>query len=97
MTSKNKSITIEIDADIEHRLSEAAEQKGVTIEQFCWDAVKKELGGEAPFKKFSAEGMIAAGEAVFRGRLSVTDSADLIREAREERHGDMEGNGSCRR
>lgn len=34
----------------------------------------------------------ALREKLFQGRVSSTDSADLIREAREERHRDMESN-----
>ena len=41
-------------------------------------------------QKFSAEGMIAAGEAIFQGKHSEVDSPDLIREARGKRQSDME-------
>ena len=40
------------------------------------------------------ERIAALREKLFQGRVSSTDSADLIREAREERHQDMEGNDS---
>ena len=40
------------------------------------------------------ERLDALREKIFQGRVSSTDSADLIREAREERHWDMEGHGN---
>ena len=86
MTSETKSISISLDAETEQLLKETAARKGISAAQYCADAVFNELNREIPDQKFSAKGMIAAGEAVFRGKLSVTDSADLIREAREERH-----------
>jgi hypothetical protein len=40
------------------------------------------------------ERLDALREKIFQGRVSSTDSADLIREGREERHWDMEGHGN---
>ena len=40
------------------------------------------------------ERLFAECDEITQGRVSSTDSADLIREAREERHRDMEGHGS---
>ena len=80
------SIRIPFDKETEKLLKFAAARKGVSIEQYCTDAVHNELSHEEPVHKFSAKGMIAAGEAIFRGKLSETDSAEFIREAREERH-----------
>ena len=40
------------------------------------------------------EKLFAECDEITQGRVSSTDSADLIREAREERHRDMEGHGS---
>ena len=94
MTSKHKIIKIALDRETELKLKDAAARRGVSAEQFCSEAVSKELDSETPAQKFSAKGLIAAGEAVFRGRLSLTDSAELIRDAREERHRDSEGDGS---
>ena len=90
MSIENKSVNITLDAETNERLHEAATRKGVTVEQYCSDAIFKELDSEGTKQKFSAESMIAAGEMIFEGRVSVTDSAELIREAREERHRDVE-------
>ena len=86
MYDEKRTISIVIDTATEQLLQEVAARKGVSVEQFCNSAVHNELDKEATVQKFSAKGMIAAGEAIFRGRISATDSADLIREAREERH-----------
>ena len=94
MSEEQKSIKIALDEETELRLKTAATSRGVTVEQYCSEAIFKELNSEALNRKFSAKGMIAAGEVIFRGRLSVTDSAELIREAREERHPDSEDAGS---
>ena len=89
MTNEGKrTIALHVDAETGLRLESAANKRGISVEQYCSDAIFRELNGESPPQKFSAKGMIAAGEAVFRGRLSVTDSAVLMREAREERHRD---------
>lgn len=40
------------------------------------------------------EKLFAECDEITQGRVSSTDSADLIRESREERHRDMEGHGS---
>jgi predicted DNA-binding protein len=90
MTDEKKSIKLALDEKTEQRLKAAATRKGVTVEQYCSEAIFKELNSEALNRKFSAKGMIAAGEMIFRGRLSVTDSAELIREAREERQREIE-------
>ncbi len=94
MSSEKKSVHIVVDAEINQRLQEAATKKGVSVEQYCSDAICKELDSEVSDRKVSLKGMIATGETIFRGRLSVTDSADLIREAREERHRDSKDAGS---
>ena len=95
MSEEQKSIKIALDEETDRRLKTVANSKGITVEQYCSEAISKELSSDTLRRKFSAEGMIAAGEVIFRGRLSVTDSAELIREAREERHRDSEDDGSC--
>ena len=114
---KKRAITIIVDAQTERLLESAALNKGVSVTQFCSDAVVKELNVETSYPKFSVEEIIetsdqtmpgrrsfidpvdldqlfAECDAITQGRISATDSADLIREAREERHLDMERNGS---
>ena len=87
MTDEEKrTITVDVDAETERRLKLAAGNKGVSVEQYCSGAIFKELNGEMPTPKFSVEGLVALSDEVLQGRRSYTDSSDLIREAREERH-----------
>ncbi len=86
MAEETTNVRILIDTNTVKLLKLAAGRKGVSVEQYCSDAVHSQLSQEEPVRKFSAKGMIEAGEAIFQGKLSVTDSAELIREAREERH-----------
>lgn len=155
MTSKNKRISIALDAETEQLLKGAAALSGMSPEQFCLAAAKAKadlivlLYGE----KFTAsaegsvrdkdrwlpilelrelandpddparerrvvwevngEGMVRWGvknareeslkaldriaalrEKLFKGRVSSTDSVDLIREAREEHHRGVEALGA---
>ena len=86
MSDENISITIALDTGTELKLRTAASRRGVSVEEYCAEAINRELGAEKLTPNFSAKGMITSGKAILKGRLSVTDSADLIREAREERH-----------
>ena len=86
MSDEDKSITIVLDTGTELKLRTAAIRRGVSVEDYCAEAINRELGAEKSAPAFSAKGMIASGKAILKGRLSVTDSADLIRDAREERH-----------
>ena len=86
MTSRDKSIFIAVDAETEKRLKAASARRGKSVEQFCTEAIFKELYGEVSALKFSVEELIALSDEILQGRVSSTDSAELIREAREERH-----------
>ncbi len=93
MSDESKRVSIVLDSETEQKLKTTAARKGVSVEQYCCEAIGKELNSEAPPRKFSAKGMIALSNEILQGRKSATDSADLIREAREERHQDMGGHG----
>ena len=86
MTSEDKRIIIAIDSQTGKRLEEASSQNGKSVEQYCTEAIFKELNSEVSAPKLSLEEFIALGNEILKGRRSFTDSADLIREAREERH-----------
>jgi len=153
MSGGKKSVSIDLDSETELSLMHASELSGMSMEQFCLEAVKAKAdltvllsGSESTvdkegnarakdqwlpiFEKWepandsddptrmmrfvwevNGEGMVRWGvkntkeeslkaldriaalrEKLFQGRVSSTDSSDLIREAREERHRDMEAN-----
>ena len=155
VSDEKKSISIDLDAETEQLVHDAAALSGMSLQQFCLAAARAKAdlaillsGKECPtegesttkakdrwlpiFEKsepandpddptrkikfvweVNGEGMVRWGvkntreeslkaleriailrEELFQGRVSSTDSADLIREAREERHRDMEGNDS---
>ena len=86
MSDENKSITIAFDAQTEIRLEAASARKGKSVEEYCTEAIFKELNNEGAAPQFSFEELFAVSDEILRGRKSSTDSAELIREAREERH-----------
>ena len=106
MSDGKKSIRIDFDAKTERELRTAATRRGIAVEQFCIDAVFKELKSDSAnhviplrgtFKdgaailrgsisiKESADALFALRDEISRGKTTSTDSADLIREARERR------------
>ena len=65
---------------------------GVSLGQYCRAAIDKELAeddvdetGESRKPHFDIEGLIALQKKTFGDRVLPTDSAEMIREAREER------------
>ena len=86
MTSEDKCITIAVDEQTERRIKIASAQKGKSVEQYCTEAIFRELDSEVSAPQFSFEELFALSDEILQGRRSTTDSAELIREAREERH-----------
>lgn len=86
MTSEDICITIAIDEQTEKRIKTASARKGRSVEQYCAEVILKELDSELSVPQFSFEELFALSDEILQGRRSSTDSAELIREAREERH-----------
>ena len=86
MNDENKIITIAVDAQTEKKLEAASARRGKSVEEYCTEAVFRELNGEVAVPQFSFEELFALSDEILQGRRSSTDSAELIREAREERH-----------
>ena len=92
MEAKKKRLTLQLAPDVQERLQTAAARKGVSLGQYCRAAIDKELAkddvdgtGESPKPHFDIEGLIALRKQTFGDRVLPTDSAEMIREAREER------------
>lgn len=92
MISENRSITIALDAETEQLLKAAVALRGVSVEKFCLAAVEEEVektvfpyGRPPAFTEESVEKLLALRDEIFQGRVSSTDSVDLIREARKRR------------
>lgn len=104
MSIENKTISITLDAETERLLNDAATLSGMSVEKFCLTAIAEGAeravfpdGRNDAFTEESLESLKKLAETrerIFNGRTLPGNSADLIREAREERHRDMEGHGN---
>ena len=97
MGVKRKRVTLQLVPDVQERLQAAAARKGVSLGQYCraaiYDALSKDEAEETaePQKPhFDIESLIALRNQTFGDRVLPTDSAEIIREAREERDRQME-------
>ena len=97
MGNKRTRLTLELALDVHERLQAAAARKGVSLGQYCraaiYDALSKDEAEETaePTKPhFDIESLIALRKQTFGDRVLPTDSAEMIREAREERGRQME-------
>ena len=77
---------------MQERLQAAAARKGVSLGQYCRAAIDDALvkddvdeTGESPKPNFDIESLIALRKQTFGDRVLPTHSAEMIREAREER------------
>ena len=100
MSIENKTISIALDAETERLLKDAATLSGMSVEKFCLTAIAERAeravfpdGRNDAFIEESLKKLAETRERIFNGRTLPGNSADLIREAREERHRDMEGHG----
>ena len=94
MTTGKKRLTLDLDAPLQERLKAVAEQKGVSMRQYCQTAIEKELGEDeaAPQPSLSgaAERFAALRKKHFGDRVLPGNSVDLIREGRELRTAQIE-------
>ena len=84
MAGESRSVSIDLDEETEQRLRDAAARKGVSVEQYCSEAVRKELNDESLAQKISLKGTMGSGKVILRGRLNVADSADALLALRDE-------------
>ena len=111
MSDENRIISIAVDPDTEARLKAAAASCDVDVTQICLDLIKREsrkpgfekgllFSGAKGGKKKPLAQIFAECDALTGGvPLGGPDSAELIREIREERMRDIEraiaDDGSC--
>ncbi len=92
MESKKKRATLDLDAEVQQRLKAAAALKGISMRQYCQNAIETELAKERP-PDAPAEGsgsnmadrLAALRKEIFGDRVLPGNSVDLIRESREMR------------
>ena len=102
MAEKKKRFTLDLDPEVQRRLKVVAALKGVSMRQYCLEAIKKDLDKEeiAPNEStgFNLEAfnqLVALRDEIFQGRQALGDSTELIREAREIRTKELERLSGC--
>lgn len=91
METRSKVIAVEVAPETEARLLAAAERKGVSAADYCRAAISDSLEKDGigvaddTSPKFDIDRFIALRKKTFGDRVLPTDSAEMIREAREER------------
>lgn len=91
--NNNKSrFTLDMTPDLRTRLKIAAARKSVTMRKYCLSAIEQQLDREevgvlasGAFNREAVEKARALRESVFGKRRLADESAELIRQAREER------------
>ena len=88
----NSRFTLDMAPELRTRLKIAAAHKGVTMREYCLSAIKQQLAREEPgvlaFGDFNLEALEKVKglqESVFGERALGDESAELIRQARQER------------
>lgn len=92
MDAKKKRLTLDLEPSLRQRLEAVAALKGISIGQYCQNAIDKELAfdeaqgaSDLPFGEEALDRLAALQNEIFRNGRLLGDSADLIREARATR------------
>ncbi len=100
MEVKKKRLTLDLEPTFQRRLKVVAAIKGVTMRQYCYTAIDKELaqdeanGIAGPASSRSdAERFEELQKKYFGDNLLPGNGAEFIREAREARDAQLEGLG----
>ena len=98
MEAKDQKLILDLEPDLQRRVKKAAELRGVTVDQYCYAAISKELAsdernGDVPPKSTQpdSERFRALHKKYFGDRVLSANSVDLIREGREERDRQLAG------
>ena len=100
MQVKKKRLTLDLEPTFQRRLKVIAAIKGVTMRQYCYTAIDRELaqdeaqGIAGPVSSWSdAERFEELQRKYFGDKVLPGNGAEFIREAREARDAQMEGLG----
>ncbi len=98
MDAKKTRITLELTPWLERRLKAAADIRGMTMSQYCVEAIDNELARDEAegfprrgFKPGAIDRMVALRKEIFGGKKLPGDSVELLREARAMREKEMDG------
>ncbi len=88
-TEGQARLTLDTGVALRTRLKIAAARRGVSMRALCLEAIEKALDAEEESKPTfgvaSVEAALKISREILRGRVFTEDSADLIRQARQER------------
>ena len=97
MAQDDNRLTLELAPELRRRLKAAAEREGVSMKRYCQAAIDRvlaqdEANGPAKrgFNNESIDRLVTLRQEIFGGKKLPGDSADYIREAREERSKQMD-------
>ena len=96
MTSERRTLSLELDPDVERRLQDAAARRGLSVPRYCQTAIEDALEQDEPDqshkpqRRLSIEEIIARRKERFGGKPLPGNSAELIREERELRSQEIE-------
>ena len=92
MDTKKKRLTLDLDPPLQRRLKAIAALKGISMRQYCQTAIDRELTRDEaqglttlPFGHEALDRLAALQTEIFQGRTLPEDSAEFIREARDQR------------
>ena len=91
MKRKRSRLVLDLEPEVQERLQEVSEEKGVSVQDLCRSAIDDALvrfaenTDQVSKPHFNIEALVALQKEAFGDRVLPTDSAEMIREAREER------------
>ncbi len=96
MGNKKSRLVLELEPEVLESLQVVAQEEGVSVQDLCRSAIDEILTDHgisvdvSSKLQYDIEGLIALRKQIFGDRVLPTDSAEIIREAREERTRHME-------
>ena len=84
MSDDHRTISFTVDTAMERMLKSAASTKGISVEQYCSDAIFKELDNDSPPQEKSLQGTLKSGRLILKGSLTLGASTDALLALRDE-------------
>ena len=93
MTSERRTLSLELDPDVERRLQDAAARRGLSVPRYCQTAIEDAVDRDEPElqdRRPTWDDLFALRDEIFGDTVLPNDSAELIREERELRSQEIE-------
>ena len=96
MDTERRRVTVELEADIERQVKQAAARRGVSVSSYCEEAIKGQVEQEETSPptirpRLSASQIIARRDERFRDKAMTGDSVQDLRDIRAERDAQLNG------